>query len=380
VPAMTGIWDQFGEEGWKKRQERFIAWWQHEGLVLDVLAPLSSAPGSIEHQQAPFFYLLSGLDTLADYPDRAALQRAWLDPVGRARRAERCLDGIYFAGEAFPHYDTHLGPGNLATFLGAEPEFALDTVWYHPCISDPDTYPPLRFDPHNPWFLRQQAILEEGVRVSQGRYPVTIPDLVEGLDILSALRDPQHLLLDLIERPDCVQERLAEINQVYFQVFERFFEIVSEPWGGNVFSAFHIWGPGKTAKVQCDAAAMISPRMFRRFAVPALTEQCAWLDYSLFHLDGTQAIPHLDALLEIEELDAIEWTPQVSLPQGGDPLWHDLYRRILKAGKSVQAIGVHPHEVIPLLEAVGPQGMFVSVNAGSEAEAQALVEAVEAYR
>lgn len=377
---MTCTWNRLWEGNWESIRERFIAWWRHEGLLLDVLAPRSNAPGSIEHQQAPFFYLLSGLDTLADYPDQAALQHAWLDPVQRARRAERYLAGIYFAGEAFPHYDTHLGPGNLATFLGAEPEFALDTVWYHPCISDPETHPPLRFDPHNPWFLRQKAILEEGVRVSQGRFPVTIPDLVENLDILSALRGPQHLLLDLIERPDFVEERIAEINQVYFQVFEQLYEIVRDPLGGSVFSAFGIWGPGKTAKVQCDAAAMISPRMFRRFAVPALAEQCAWLDYSLFHLDGTQAISHLDALLEIEELDAIEWTPQVSLPQGGDPMWYDLYRRILKAGKSVQAIDVHPHEVIPLLEAVGPQGMFVRVSAGSEAEARALVEAVEAYR
>ncbi len=348
--------------------------------MLHVLAPRDNAPGSIEHKQAPFFYLLSGLDTLADYPDQAALQRAWLDPEERVRRAEQYLQGIYFGGEAFPYYDTHLGPGNLATFLGAEPEFALDTVWYHPCITDPDAHPPLRFDPHNPWFLRQKAILEEGVRVSQGRFHVAIPDLVENLDILSALRDPQQMLFDLVERPDFVQERIAEINQVYFQVFEQFFEIVRDPWGGNVFSAFCIWGPGKTAKVQCDAAAMISPRMFRRFVVPALAEQCAWLDYSLFHLDGTQAIVHLDALLEIEELDAIEWTPQVSLPQGGDPTWYDLYRRILAAGKSVQAIGVRPAEVIPLLEAVGPQGMFVMVNADSEAEARALVEAVEAYR
>jgi hypothetical protein len=377
---MTAPWDQMWTANWETVRQRHIAWWRHEGLVLHVLAPRDNAPGSIEHQQAPFFYLISGLDTLADYPDQAALQQAWLDPVQRARRAEQYLQGIYFGGEAFPFYDTHLGPGNLATFLGAEPEFALDTVWYHPCMDDLETYPPLRFDPQNPWLLRQQAILEEGVRLSQGRFHVAMPDLVENLDILAALRDPQKVLIDLIERPEQVQERIAEINQVYFQVFERFFAVIRDPWGGNVFSAFCIWGPGKTAKVQCDAAAMISPRMFRRFVVPALAEQCAWLDFSLYHLDGTQAVVHLDALLEIEALDAIEWTPQVSLPQGGDPMWYDLYRRILAAGKSVQAIGVCPREVIPLLDAVGPQGMFIMVNAESEAEAEALVEAVEAYR
>ena len=114
--------------------------------------------------------------------------------------------------------------------------------------------------------------------------------------------------------------------------------------------------------------------------MPGLTEQCEWLDYSMYHLDGTQAIPHLDALLSIDALDAIEWTPQVSAPQGGDPMWFDLYRRILAAGKSVQAIGVRPDEVIPLLDAVGPAGMFLMVSVDSEAEAHAVVEAVEAYR
>ena len=44
--------------------------------------------------------------------------------------------------------------------------------------------------------------------------------------------------------------------------------------------------------------------MFRRFVVPALTEQCEWLDNSMYHLDGTQCIDKLDPLLAIEALAA----------------------------------------------------------------------------
>jgi hypothetical protein len=127
-------------------------------------------------------------------------------------------------------------------------------------------------------------------------------------------------------------------------------------------------------------AAMISPRMFAEFVVPALSEQCEWLDYSMYHLDGTQAIIHLERLLEIDALDAVEWTPQAGRPQGGDPEWYDLYRRVLAGGKSVQAIGVRPEEVIPLLEAIGTHGVYIMTEAQTEAEARALVEAVEAYR
>jgi len=265
-------------------------------------------------------------------------------------------------------------------FLGSEPDFALDTVWYVPCLADPDSAPPFTLDPTNHWFCQQKALLEAGMRASAGRYLVTMPDLIENVDTLASLRGTQELMMDFIERPDWVKQRISEINRVYFAAFDALFHIIQDPWGGNAFSAFCIWGPGKTAKVQCDLGAMISPRMFEEFVAPALAEQSNWLDYALYHLDGTQAIPHLDALLAIDGLDAIEWTPQVSAPQGGDPAWYDLYRRILAAGKSVQAIGVKPHEVIPLLDAVGTDGLYIMVNADSQAEAETLAAAVAPYR
>ncbi len=112
--------------------------------------------------------------------------------------------------------------------------------------------------------------------------------------------------------------------------------------GSSAFGAFRIWGPGKTAKVQCDACAMFSPEMFRDFVKPALAEQCAWLDHAIYHLDGTQCICHLDHLLAIDSLRAIEWTPQAGIEGGAHERWFPLYKRILDAGKSVQIMGGGP--------------------------------------
>jgi hypothetical protein len=121
--------------------------------------------------------------------------------------------------------------------------------------------------------------------------------------------------------------------------------------------------------------------MFLRFAVPALTEQCEWLDNAMFHLDGHQCLCHLDHLLAIEPLDAIEWTPDPTVPGGGSPEWYPLYRRILAAGKSVQAVGVELDEVMPLLDAVGGKGMYISVNSGGDRAAfERLMAQVERYR
>lgn len=363
--TMSSGWgDAFWAENWPRTRERFAAWWRGEGLILHVTAPLEqprpvSAPAAAEP---------------------TSLEEAWLNPAWRVWRAEQELASTYFGGEAFPYFDTQIGPGSLGMFLGAEPHFAPNTVWYEPCIADPETAPPLRFDSHNRWFLAHRALIEAGLRASQGRYLVGMPDLIENLDTLAALRGPQPLMFDMVERPEWVQARIEEINQAYFAAFDALFDLIRDPWGGSAFSAFKIWGPGKTAKVQCDAAALISPRMFARFVVPALTEQCRWLDYAMFHLDGTQAMVHLDALLEIEPLQAVEWTPQAGRPQGGSPMWYDLYRRVLAAGKSVQAILVEPHEVIPLLDAIGGRGVYIMTSAASEAEARALEEAADAYR
>ena len=161
--------------------------------------------------------------------------------------------------------------------------------------------------------------MRQTVEWSRGRYLAGCPDLVEGLDILASLRASEPLLCDLVERPAEVEARLAEIQQAWFEVYARIYEIIRQPDGSSAFHAFYLWGPGKTAKLQCDISAMISPRMFKRFMVPILNQQCAWLDQALYHLDGHQCLVHLDALLSIEGLDAIEWTPDPGGAFGRQP-------------------------------------------------------------
>ena len=104
---------------------------------------------------------------------------------------------------------------------------------------------------------------------------------------------------------------------------------------------------------------------------PFIREQCQWLDYSLYHLDGVAAIRHLDALLEIEELNAIQWTPGVGQPQGGDPCWYDLYQRIRAGGKAIMPCWVELDELQPLLDAVGPVGVNMLMHFQSERDIDA---------
>ncbi|MCC6424097.1 MAG: hypothetical protein IT447_11515 [Phycisphaerales bacterium] len=348
---------------WLEVRQRYMKWWKHEGLVLQVQAPADRPMENLERPVPP-----------------ATLEQCWLDPVYRIKKAEYDLSRLFLGGDNIPFLELHLGPGNLATFLGSEPGYMPDTIWFEPCMSDIETAPPLRFDPANRHFQSQLALLREGMRINNGRFLVAVPDLIENIDTLASLRGPQELMIDMLEQPDVIKQRLAEVNQVYVQAFDAIHQVVKDDLGGNVFSMFCIWGPGKTAKVQCDASAMISTGMFAEFVIPALRQQCQWLDWSMFHLDGTQCLQHLDHLLAIDELDAIQWTPQAGTEPNGSSTWYPVYRKILEGGKSVQAMIIDAQYVLPLLENVGAKGMFIIAKADSEQEALELLAATEKYR
>jgi len=352
---------------WQETQSHLEAWWKRNGLVVSVGSHPRTPP-----RPCP-----------APPPLPAAIAERYTDAEARALRNHYSLALHDFPGDSLPIASTDIGPGSLALFLGSEPGFAPQTVWFEPSIqavADPETLPPLTFDPASRWWQVTEATCRACAELGRGHYLTGCPDLIENIDILSALRDPQTLMIDMIERPDWVEAKVWEINQAFFEAYQRIYDIIKLPDGSSCFGAFSLWGPGKTVKVQCDAAAMFSPAMFDRFVVPALTAQCAWLDCSMFHLDGTQCIDKLDSLLAIEPLDAIEWTPQAGIEGGGHPRWFELYRRILNGGKAVQIIGVQTRELRPLLDAIGTRGVYITMWPQTRDEAQAALDTVAAYR
>ena len=353
---------------WAQTQRRFDRWWNRDGLLVGMWG----APETDRAVHAP----------VAPPAAPSTLAERYCNANYRAAANHYRLSRSVFPADVLPTATTDLGPGSLALFCGSQPGFAEDTVWFDPCIGEveePETLPPLRFDPAHPWWRTTEAIIARCAEQARGRYLVGCPDLIENVDVLSSLRGAQTLLMDMLERPEWVEQKLWEINEVWFAAYQRIYDLIKLEDGSSTFGAFYIWGPGKTAKVQCDASAMISPAMYRRFVVPALTAQCAWLDHSLYHLDGTQAVHHLDALLAIEPLDAIEWTPQAGIETGGHRRWHDMYRRILAAGKSVQIVNVEPHEVRPLLDTLGRKGVYLLIQFKDEREAEQILELVGDY-
>ncbi|MCX6361786.1 MAG: hypothetical protein NT029_18435 [Armatimonadetes bacterium] len=333
-----------------------LAWWRREGLALHVTAP----------RDAP----LSGFPA----PPPVGLDERWLSPGFRVAQQLHHMAATFYGGVALPIFSTDIGPGSLGLLMGGVGHYDDVTVWYEPSIADADLDRPLALDRSCAWWERHFGHLQAGLEANRGRYLVGMPDLIENLDTLAQLRGNEEVLFDMADRPEWVERSIVAINELWFEAFEAMRPFVDDGAGGNAWGAFAIWGPGRTAKVQCDLACALSPSAFRRCVQPALADQCRRLDYSLFHLDGTNALPQLDNLLSIEHLDAIEWTPQSGRPGGGSPEWYDLYRRIKAGGKAVQVVGATVDEVEPLIDAVGPEGLFIMTWARDEEQARGLLD------
>jgi hypothetical protein len=121
---------------------------------------------------------------------------------------------------------------------------------------------------------------------------------------------------------------------------------------------------------------MISNAMFREFFLPELLAEIDWLDRSIYHLDGPGALRHLDTLLDIRKLDAIQFV----FGDGARPAtrWLDVYRRIQDAGKAIH-VTIEPGEMDAFMDALRPEGVMLAMTASSVEEADDIVKRVSKW-
>lgn len=240
-----------------------------------------------------------------------------------------------FLGESFPNLNIDFGPGSLASYLGSEIGFKEDTVWFNKCLDSWDGVPKLTFDPENKWFKKHLQLAKDCQALAGDDFYVDMPDLMENIDVLASLRGAQDILFDLLDEPEMIGERIQEVTDIYYEYYDRFYDVIKDEEGGNAYTVFQIWGPGRTVKLQCDFSAMMSPEDFRKYIQPSLRSQSENVDHVLYHLDGPTAIKHMDALMEIEGIDALQWTSGDAGPDGTLPDWDVIYDKAIAAGKSI---------------------------------------------
>lgn len=332
--------------------KRIYAWYNQE--IIDRV-PIRFAAHNAEYSEA---HLLKG----RSWP---TLKDRWWDTDYQIELFEYKLKHSTFNAETFPIFWPNLGPEVYTAFYGVELEYKEVTAYAIPSIENWDQLDSIKLDFNNPYFKKLEEMMYTAFSRCNGKYLVGYTDIHSGIDCAAAFRDPQQLCLDLIMDPEHAK-RLIDISSRDFHAVFNYFDSIlklhnqlSVTWMGiPSFGKMHI--PG------CDFASMLSPEDFDTFVLPAIKDEIAPMTHNVFHVDGKGVARHLDKLLELPEITAIQWVQGMGTDT---PImqWVPLIKKVQAAGKSL-VIDLKVSELVQFMKEVRPEGILLCIDTDMETQ------------
>jgi hypothetical protein len=334
--------------------ERWLAFWNQELIdrpVCVITAPKDDSP------RVPGPPYMSGA-------------REDFGPV--VTQALESAASVWWGGEAIPNYTPSFGPDQMAGWLGAEIRFSDTerTSWAVPCVDQWADAPPLRLDSNNPWWQRMLAFLRALAEGFAGKMLISHLDLHSNMDTLLAMQGGQKLCMEMMDHPEAIDRAMAEVRALYVPIYEALYEAGNMGVHGTLgwVPAYH---PVRTNTIQCDFAALIGPEHFKRWALPALEEEAAYLGHCVYHYDGPECLPHLADICSIKGLDCIQWTHGAR----NKPFieWMDLLKEFQAHGKSLW-IPCDPESIKVFHRELKHNMVFYTCGARSRQEGEAVLQ------
>ncbi len=297
-----------------------------------------------------------------DNPRRVRYYRALTcDWEAQLRRIDLWLEANEWLFEAIPFFDPDFGPDQIAAFCGAELKYSEDspdTNWVEPLVEDWSQFN-IELEPGNKHWANILEYSRQLAAHAAGRYLVGACDLHGNGDLLSALRSPSALCMDFYDNPEQVGRSMQQARRLFPVVYNALYEAGGMNSQTGSIGWIPFWSSGKFASIQCDFICMVSPEISRKYIIPALEEEAAFLDRCVYHLDGPGALVHLDDILAIKDLDAVQWVSGA----GQKPMWQwlDVLKKCQAAGKGLQIYDINLEEARQLHRELDPVGVVYCV-------------------
>ncbi|MFA7237992.1 MAG: hypothetical protein WC058_14100 [Phycisphaeraceae bacterium] len=300
-------------------------------------------------------------------------RQRWFDAEFQVECAIAYMAGRQWVGDAIPFFNPNMGPDICAAPLGVELEFSEHSSWSVPIFHEAGDWPKLfgitpDFD--NVYWKQIEIMQDMAIERCDGRFLVGMTDLHGSYDILAALRDPQMLCMDIMDCPDMIARAGLHVSDLINQCFQRQWDKVrSTGFGSTCWTTTYHDGPAYVSN--CDFWCMVSHEVAREMILPCIEKEMEPLDRSIFHLDGPRALRHLDLLLDLPKLNAVQWVYGAGGGRASD--WIEVYQRCQRAGKGVQVIAADAEDAMTVFGQLEPEGVWLCV--GGEFESEAAAEA-----
>jgi hypothetical protein len=335
-----------------RAMERIRAW--YEGEVID-RPPIRFTAHNAEYDLSP------------DAAGRSwpTLEDRWFEAEYQVDRFEASIRGQEFLAETFPVFWPNLGPGVYAALFGCRLTYGEVTAWSEPLVRDWSEAADLRLDRGCRHFRALEEMTRLGLDRCRGRYLVGYTDFHPGLDCVADFLGFERLCTAIIEAPDRVKALTEAAGAPFHDVFDHFDRMVKVRRQPSV-TWMAIPSFGKMHIPSCDVATALSPRHFEEFGLPAVLREVMGMTHNVFHVDGKGVARHLDRILAIQEVGAIQWVQGMGLDK---PMvqWIPLLDRIRAARKSV-VIDLEVAELEEFIGATHPEGLFLCIGADPQAQ------------
>lgn len=296
--------------------------------------------------------------------NHATLRDRWMDVEFQVESALARLETSVFLGDTVPSWTPNVGPDLTSTLFNAELVFGESTSWCQHTIHERadwerflETAP--NFD--NEYWRTIDAMITLAAERFAGRYYVAMPDLHGSFDMLSGLRGPEDLCLDLVDERDLVYRASLHCARAYVEAFRRLHQrLTALGMPGTTWTTYLHNGPVYVPS--CDFWCLVSKDIGQELIRPSIELEMAPLERTIFHLDGPNALQHLDTMLALPGLNAVQWV--YGAGQGNATQWLHVYRRCREAGKAVQILAEDAADALHCLRELGPNGLWLSVGQG----------------
>jgi hypothetical protein len=324
---------------------RYEAWW--DCAIVDRPLVSVTVPKPVGEQREPL------------RPEYANFRDRWMDTETIVRNSAIRLRNNVYLGDSLPVAWPNLGPEIFSAFYGCEMEYGESTAWSRSILQDwsDEAVNALRLDTGGFFFRKAMELTDALIDSARNQFIVGYTDLHGGADALAAFRDPQELLLDVIEEPVAVRRLCDRITTDFLRVYDIFHEKLSSA-GMPSTTWCPVTGHGKVHIPSCDFSCMISAQAFEDLFLPAIVRECRHMDRCIYHLDGPQALRFLDRLLDIPEIHAIQWIPGAGRDHWAD--WIDVYQRIQYRNKAMQVRSIPAADLPELFKVLRPEGVWIS--------------------
>lgn len=298
------------------------------------------------------------------------LKDRWWDTEYVIKNARARMENTYYAGESLPTLFPDLGPDIFAAFLGCEIQYEESTSFATNYI-DGWEGKHYAFDETNVYWKKIVEMTNAMLADANGDYLVGVTDLHGGMDALVSLRGPEDVCMDVYDEPEEVQRVLTEIQDAFKIVLDKSYALFEGKQKGYT-NWMGIYKEDPWFVASSDFIYMISPDTFEEFSSASIRKEAKMIGNNIFHLDGIGSLRHIDRLLEMDEIQGIQWVYGAGQPSAKH--WIEVLKKIQDAGKLVE-ITCEMDDMKDLFESgLKPEGVRYLVHAQSEDQADHVIK------